>query len=135
VSLDDGLVVPVVHRADEKDLPTLAGEIAALAERAAGGTLTIDDVSGAVFAVTNLGGYPVDAFTPLVNQPQTAILGVGRARARPAVVDDRVEPRTTLVLSLTVDHQVTDGAPAAAFLADVADLLGHPERLDSESSG
>ena len=65
----------------------------------------------------------------LVHQPLTAILGAGRARARPAVVDDRVEPRTTLVLSLTVDHQVTDGAPAAAFLADVADLLGHPEHL------
>jgi pyruvate dehydrogenase E2 component (dihydrolipoyllysine-residue acetyltransferase) len=130
VSLDEGLVVPVVHRADVKDLPTLADEIAALAERARAGTLTIDDVSGAVFSVTNLGGYPVDAFTPLVHQPQTAILGVGRARARPAVVDDRVEPRTTLVLSLTVDHQVTDGAPAAAFLADVAQLLGHPAGLD-----
>jgi pyruvate dehydrogenase E2 component (dihydrolipoamide acetyltransferase) len=130
VSLDDGLVVPVVHRADEKELPALAGEVAALAERAAAGTLTIDDVSGAVFAVTNLGGYPIDAFTPLLHQPQTAILGVGRARARPAVVGDRIEPRTTLVLSLTVDHQVTDGAPAAAFLADVAELLGHPERLE-----
>ncbi|HEX6570196.1 MAG TPA: dihydrolipoamide acetyltransferase family protein [Acidimicrobiales bacterium] len=130
VSVEDGLVVPVVHRADEKDLPTLAGEVAALAERAAAGTLAIDDVSGAVFAVTNLGGYPVDAFTPLLHQPQTAILGVGRARPRPVVVDDRIEARTTLVLSLTVDHQVTDGAPAAAFLADVADLLAHPERLD-----
>ncbi len=129
VSVEDGLVVPVVHRADDKDLATLAREVASVAERAAAGTLTIDDVSGAVFAVTNLGGYPVDAFTPLVHQPLTAILGVGRARARPVVVDDRVEPRTTLVLSLTVDHQVTDGAPAAAFLADVADLLAHPERL------
>jgi pyruvate dehydrogenase E2 component (dihydrolipoamide acetyltransferase) len=130
VSLEDGLVVPVIHRADEKDLPTLASDVAALAERASAGTLTIDDVSGAVFTVTNLGGHPIDAFTPLVYQPQTAILGVGRARARPAVVDDRIEPRTTLVLSLTVDHQVTDGAPAAAFLADIADLLAHPERLD-----
>jgi pyruvate dehydrogenase E2 component (dihydrolipoamide acetyltransferase) len=130
VSLDDGLVVPVVHRADEKDLPTLANEIAALSERARARTLTIDDVSGAVFVVTNLGGYPIDAFTPLVHQPQTAILGVGRARARPAVVDDRIEPRIMLVLSLTVDHQVTDGAPAAAFLSDVAELLGHPAALD-----
>lgn len=130
VSLDEGLVVPVVHRADEKDLPTLAEEITALAERARAGTLTIDDVSGAVFAVTNLGGYPIDGFTPLVHQPQTAVLGVGRARARPAVVDDRIQPRTTLVLSLTVDHQVTDGAPAAAFLADVATLLSHPANLE-----
>ena len=130
VSLDDGLAVPVVRRADEKDLATLDREIAALAERAATGTLTMDDVRGAVFAVTNLGGYPIDAFTPLVHEPLTAILGVGRARAKPAVVDDRIEPRTMLVLSLTVDHQVTDGAPAAAFLADVAGLLGRPERLD-----
>jgi pyruvate dehydrogenase E2 component (dihydrolipoamide acetyltransferase) len=132
VSLDEGLVAPVIHRADGKDLPTLADEITALANRARAGRLTIDDVTGAVFSVTNLGGYPVDAFTPLIHPPQTAILGVGRALARPAVVDDRIEPRTTLVLSLTVDHQVTDGAPAAAFLADVAHLLGHPAGLDQE---
>jgi pyruvate dehydrogenase E2 component (dihydrolipoamide acetyltransferase) len=130
VSLDEGLVVPVVHRADDRDLPTLVDEIAALAERARAGALTIDDVSGAVFTVTNLGGYPIDAFTPLVHQPQTAILGVGRARARPAIVDDHIQPRTTLVLSLTVDHQVTDGAPAAAFLGDVVHLLGHPADLE-----
>jgi pyruvate dehydrogenase E2 component (dihydrolipoamide acetyltransferase) len=130
VSLDEGLVAPVIHRADGKDLRTLADEITALADRARAGKFTIDDVTGAVFTVTNLGGYPVDAFTPLIHPPQTAILGVGRAHARPAVVDGRIEPRTTLVLSLTVDHQVTDGAPAAAFLADVADLLGHPVGLD-----
>jgi pyruvate dehydrogenase E2 component (dihydrolipoamide acetyltransferase) len=130
VSLDEGLVVPVVHRADDRDLPALVDEIAALAERARAGTLTMEDVSGAVFTVTNLGGYPIDAFTPLVHQPQTAILGVGRTRARPAIVDDHIEPRTMLVLSLTVDHQVTDGAPAAAFLGDVVHLLGHPADLE-----
>jgi pyruvate dehydrogenase E2 component (dihydrolipoamide acetyltransferase) len=129
VSLDEGLAVPVVHRADDRDLPGLTEEIAALAERARAGTLAMDEVSGVVFTVTNLGGYPIDAFTPLLHQPQTAILGVGQARARPAVVDDRIEPRTTVVLSLTVDHQVTDGAPAAAFLADVANLLAHPVDL------
>jgi pyruvate dehydrogenase E2 component (dihydrolipoamide acetyltransferase) len=123
VALPDGLVVPVVGRADQKDTPTLAAEIAALTEQARRGALRVEDVTGAVFAVSNLGAYPIDGFTPLVYQPNVAILGMGRARSRPGVVDGRIEPRTTLVLSLTVDHQVVDGVPAAAFLADVAALL------------
>jgi pyruvate dehydrogenase E2 component (dihydrolipoamide acetyltransferase) len=129
VALDDGLVVPVVRGADGKDLASLRTEIASLADRARAGTLAIDDVSGAVFAVSNLGAYPVDAFTPLVYQPNVAILGLGRAQPKPAVVDGRIEVRTLLTLSLTVDHQVVDGAPAAAFLADVAASLGDPVSL------
>jgi pyruvate dehydrogenase E2 component (dihydrolipoamide acetyltransferase) len=129
VSLDDGLVVPVVRRADTRDVAELAAEIAVLAERARAGALQMGDVTGAVFAVSNLGGYPVDAFTPLIHQPATAILGVGRARPRPAVVNGRIEPRVLLTLSLTVDHQVIDGAPAGAFLADVAAVLADPRRL------
>ena len=128
-SLDDGLVVPVLRRADTKDVAELAAEISTLAGRARAGALQVDDVTGAVFAVSNLGGYPVDAFTPLIHQPATAMLGVGRARPRPAVVDDRIEPRVLLTLSLPVDHQVIDGAPAAAFLADVEAVLADPRRL------
>jgi pyruvate dehydrogenase E2 component (dihydrolipoamide acetyltransferase) len=79
--------------------------------------------------VTNLGPYGVDAFTPLLNPPQTAVLGVGRARPRPAVRDGAVVPRTLMMLSLTFDHQVVDGAPAAAFLAAVVDLLQAPDRI------
>lgn len=129
VALDDGLVVPVVRAADTKDVSTIASEIEALAARARSGDLRMEEVTGAVFAVTSLGAYPVDVFTPLVYQPDTAIIGVGRARLRPAVVDGRIEPRTLLTLSLTVDHQVIDGVPAAAFLADVDALLNEPGRL------
>jgi pyruvate dehydrogenase E2 component (dihydrolipoamide acetyltransferase) len=128
VALDDGLVVPVVREADTKDLATLATEISDLAHRARAGGLAVHDVSGAVFTVTSLGMYPIDAFTPLLQPPQTAILGAGRATARPAVVGGRIEVRTLQVLSLTVDHRVIDGAPAAAFLAEVGALLADPTR-------
>lgn len=129
VALDDGLIVPVVRNADGKDLATLGAEIAELAERARRGQLTPAETEGGCFSVTNLGAYRIDAFTPLINPPQTAILGVGRARARPAVVDGAIAVRTLLVLSLTFDHQVVDGAPAAAFLDAVVGLLEDPDRL------
>ncbi len=131
VALDDGLVVPVIRAADTKDLETLGREVAELAERARAGALTPADLEGGVFSVTNLGAYGVDAFTPLLNPPQTAILGLGRARPRPAVVEGRVEVRTLMVLSLTFDHRVVDGAPAAAFLRTVSSLLEAPDRLGS----
>lgn len=129
VALDEGLIVPVVRDAGGKDLRTLNGEIAGLAERARAGTLATAETEGGVFSVTNLGAYGIDAFTPLVNPPQTAVLGVGRARLRPAVVDGAVTPRMLMVLSLTFDHRVVDGAPAAAFLAEVVSLLQDPEAL------
>jgi pyruvate dehydrogenase E2 component (dihydrolipoamide acetyltransferase) len=132
VGLDDGLLVPVIRDADRKDLPALGREIADLAERARSGTLAAADMEGGCFSVTNLGAFRIDAFTPLLNPPQTAILGVGRARPRPAVVDGAVVPRTLVVLSLTFDHQVVDGVPAAAFLAAVVDLLEDPGALEPD---
>jgi pyruvate dehydrogenase E2 component (dihydrolipoamide acetyltransferase) len=129
VALDDGLVVPVVRAADSKGLDVLGREIADLAERARTAQLAISETEGGIFSVTNLGGYGIDAFTPLLNPPQTAILGLGRARPRPAVVAGAVVVRTLMVLSLTFDHRVLDGAPAAAFLATVVGLLQEPERV------
>ncbi|HEX7096685.1 MAG TPA: dihydrolipoamide acetyltransferase family protein [Acidimicrobiales bacterium] len=120
VALDDGLVAPVIRQADQRSSQELAAIIADLSERARRSALRPDDVSGGVFTVTSLGAYPIDAFTPLLHPPQIGILGVGRARQKPAVVDGRIEPRWLMVLSLTVDHRVVDGAPAAAFLSDVA---------------
>jgi pyruvate/2-oxoglutarate dehydrogenase complex dihydrolipoamide acyltransferase (E2) component len=125
VALDDGLVVPVIRAADGKDLPTLAQEIAAVAERARTNRLTAAETQGAVFGVTNLGAHRVDAFTPLLDLPQTAVLGLGRARARPAVVHGAVVPRMLMALSLTFDHRVVDGEPAAAFLDDLVVALEH----------
>jgi pyruvate dehydrogenase E2 component (dihydrolipoamide acetyltransferase) len=134
VELDDALIVPVVQRADTLDLHTLTSRIAHLAERARSGRLAADETRGGVFSVTSLGGYRIDAFTPLLNPPQTAILGVGRARSRPAVHDGEVLARTLLVLSLTFDHQVVDGAPAAAFLTAVAERLEQPDTLAASGS-
>lgn len=130
VALDDGLIVPIVRDADRKDLATLGREVADLAERARLGRLAPTETAGGCFSVTNLGGYRIDAFTPLLNPPQTAILGVGRARARAAVLDAAIVARTLVVLSLTFDHQVVDGAPAAAFLDMVVALLEEPDRLE-----
>ncbi len=129
VAIDDGLLVPVVREPERRDLATLAAEIAVLADRARAGSLAPGETEGGCFTVTNLGRYRVDVFTPLLNPPQTAILGVGRARPRPAVVAGAVAVRTLVALSLTIDHQAIDGAPAAAFLDAVVGLLEDPERL------
>ncbi len=129
VALREGLITPVVRGADGKDLGSLAAEIADLAERAQTSRLLPAETEGGVFSVTNLGAYRIDAFTPLLNPPQTAIMGMGRARLRPAVVKGVMEPRMLLVLSLTFDHRVLDGAPAAAFLTEVVGMLEEPGRL------
>jgi len=94
-----------------------------LAEKARAGSLSVDDVSGGIFTITNLGMYGVDAFTPIINQPQIAILGVGRIVQKPAVHEGHIAVRSMMVLSLTFDHRIVDGAPAAAFLQDVAARL------------
>jgi pyruvate/2-oxoglutarate dehydrogenase complex dihydrolipoamide acyltransferase (E2) component len=129
VSVEGGLIVPVVRNADTKGLEELGREIAALAERARAGQITTPETRGAVFSVTSLGAHRIDAFTPLLDLPQAAILGVGRARLRPAVVDGEVVPRTLMVLSLTIDHRVIDGDPAAAFLDSVIGLIEAPASL------
>jgi pyruvate/2-oxoglutarate dehydrogenase complex dihydrolipoamide acyltransferase (E2) component len=129
VSVEGGLIVPVVRNADTKGPEELGREIAGLAERARAGQITTPETRGAVFSVTSLGAHRIDAFTPLLDLPQAAILGVGRARLRPAVVDGEVVPRTLMVLSLTIDHRVIDGDPAAAFLDSVIALIEAPASL------
>ncbi|MGZ6256732.1 MAG: dihydrolipoamide acetyltransferase family protein, partial [Candidatus Limnocylindria bacterium] len=129
VALTDGLIAPVVRDADRKDLASLGAEIAELAERARAGSLKPTEVEGGALSVTNLGAYRIDAFTPLLHPPQTAILGMGRARLRPAVIGGAIVPRLLMVLSLTFDHRVVDGAPAAAFLTEVVGLLEEPASL------
>jgi pyruvate dehydrogenase E2 component (dihydrolipoamide acetyltransferase) len=119
VNAERGLVVPVIRGADAKPLQVISQELAQLAERARAGRLGMDDLEGGTFTITNLGQVEVDAFTPIINPPQCAILGVGRIARRPAVVGDEVVPRQTVALSLTFDHRIVDGFPAGAFLRDV----------------
>ena len=129
VALDEGLIVPVVRDADKKPLKTIAEEARALAEKARAGKLQLEEVSGGTFTVSNLGMAGVDAFTPIINSPQTGILGIGRILEKPVVFQGEIAKRSMLVLSLTFDHRVIDGAPAGAFLQSVADLLSHGNRI------
>ncbi|MGI9576647.1 MAG: 2-oxo acid dehydrogenase subunit E2, partial [Microthrixaceae bacterium] len=123
VALDGGLVVPVLHRADQLDFEELCSRTTGLAAAARGGALAMADIEGGTFSVTALGMYGVDAFTPVINPPNTAILGVGRLRDDIRWVDDNPIRSKTLTLSLTWDHRAYDGAPAAEFTAAVRDHL------------
>ncbi len=129
VDLDEGLMVPVVRGADALSLQDVARSIADLTERAKDGSLSVDDMTGATFTVTSLEGFAVDAFTPVINPPQAAILGVGRVRDVAVFEGSSVERGRATTLSLTFDHRVVDGAPAARFLGKVVELLGEPSAL------
>ena len=129
VALEGGLIVPVVRDADKKSLKEIAAETRRLAEGARAGTLTVDEVTGSTFTVTNLGMYGVDVFTPIINPPEVAILGVGRIVEKPSFQQGQIVPRAMMHLSLTFDHRIVDGAPAAEFLRTVKELLENPYRL------
>lgn len=128
VQTDAGLVAPVVRDPGAKTLEELAEEIGSLAERARARKLDAADFQGGTFSVSNLGAYGIDWFTPIINLPQVAILGVGAIRTVPQIVDGQVRPRQRIALSLTFDHAFVDGAPAAAFLARLREVL-ETERL------
>jgi len=126
VDTERGLLVPVVREADRKGLVEIAREMRGLVERVRSGKALPDELAGSTFTITNLGVYEVDAFTPIINLPETAILGVGRIKARPAVVDGALCIRQTMWLSLTFDHRLVDGAPAARFLQRIKQLVEEP---------
>ena len=129
VALDDGLIVPVVHDADRKSLQEIALEAQRLAMRARAGTLEHNEVTGSTFSVTNLGMYGIDTFTPIINPPEVAILGVGRITEKLVRIPRGAEWRHVMTLSLTFDHRAVDGAPAAAFLQSVGKHLEHPAAM------
>ena len=128
VHLDQGLVVPVLKDAGSKKLGQLARESRSLAGRAREGTLDLSDVSDGTFTITNLGGAHVDLFTPIINPPQVAILGIGRIQPRPLAVEGRLEVVPTAYLCLVFDHRALDGYPAGLFLKELRDLFAHPEQ-------
>ena len=129
VAVEDGLVVPVIRDADRVSLKDLAETSTRFAEAARAGTLGLDDMAGGTFSVTALGMAGVDFFTPVVNPPNVAILGVGRIRDAVGWEGDRPVKRQQMTLSLTIDHRAVDGAPGAAFLNTVRELLESPYRL------
>lgn len=123
VALDDGLLVPVLRDADTKEVAVIFRERAALQEGARAGKLPVDALVGAVFTISNLGQQGIDRFTAIVNPPEAAILAVGRVRDMAVARDGLVVIAPVVTLTLSVDHRVTDGAQAAAFLADLAGRL------------
>ncbi len=129
VAIDDGLVVPVIHAADTLGLAQIAAQRADLVARAQAHKLTLDDLSGGTFTVSNLGMYGVDAFIAIVNPPQAAILSAGRIADRVVPLNGQPAVAPMLTLGLSCDHRVVDGARAAQFLQTLAELLEAPLSL------
>lgn len=129
VGLEDGLVVPVVKHADRKGLKEISQEVRTLAEKARNNGLTPDEMSGSTFTITNLGMYGMESFTPIINQPEVAILGVNTIVETPVVIDGQITVRPLMNLSLTADHRVIDGAVAAKFLQRLKQYAEKPGLL------
>ncbi len=133
VDTERGLVVPVIRDADKKSIRDIAAEVASLADKARTGKLTIDEMRGGTFTLTNLGGIGGTSFTPIVNYPEVAILGMSRSAMQPVVRDGQVVARLMMPLSLTYDHRVIDGADGARFTTRLVQLFSDPMRLLMES--
>lgn len=129
IPIQDGLLVPVVRHADQRSITDITQETRRLISTARAGNLTVDEVTGSTFTITNLGVYGVDFFVPIINPPETAILGIGRIVKKPVVFQGHLTSHAMMMLCLAFDHRVVDGARAAAFLRSVARLLARPQPL------
>jgi len=124
-----GLIVPVIHRADEKSLTKLNQVLSEMVNNARTGNLSIKDVTGGTFTVTNVGSLGETMSTPIINPPESAILGVGAITKKPVVVDDEIVIRSIAYLCLSYDHRFIDGAPAIGFLQQIKQFLQEPKLL------
>jgi len=129
INTPDGLVAPMIEHTDKKSVIEISKRISELRDESLAGKLTLRDLTGGTFTVTNLGGEGVELFAPIINPPQAAILALGRAVKKPVVVGETICIRDRAILSLIFDHRVTDGVPAAKFLARVKHLLEEPDSL------
>ena len=132
VATDKGLIVPVIRDADEKSLEEVAKLRRELVEKAREGKLTIEDLEGGTFTLSNLGMYGVGFFTPIINPPQSAILGIGAILEKPSVTNGQISIRSMLPLSLTFDHRIADGSQAGQFLMTVKENLENPNAAFAE---
>jgi pyruvate dehydrogenase E2 component (dihydrolipoamide acetyltransferase) len=119
VDTDAGLIVPVIRDVDKKDLLTLSKELNELAEKARQRKVALEDLKGGTFTISNQGGIGGGHFTPIINRPDVAILGLGRGALKPVARDGKIEPRTLLPLALSYDHRVIDGGQAARFITEI----------------
>jgi pyruvate dehydrogenase E2 component (dihydrolipoamide acetyltransferase) len=126
VALPEGLIVPKLRNAEKKSLLEIAKEVRELAQKAREGALAVEEVTDGTFTISNVSMLDMDGFTPVLNPPETGILGVGRVIEKPAVFNGEIAVRHMMTLSLTFDHRVVDGAPAMTFLKDLARYLRQP---------
>lgn len=129
VDTERGLLVPVLRDAGNKTILELARSLHEMVQRARSGKSAPDELTGGTFTLTNLGMFEIDAFTPIINLPECAILGVGRLNSKPVVRDGQICVRTMLTLSLTFDHRLNDGAPSARFLQRIKVLVEQPSLM------
>jgi pyruvate dehydrogenase E2 component (dihydrolipoamide acetyltransferase) len=130
INTPDGLVAPVIPQTSRKSVSEISRGIRDLTERAMQNRLTVSDLTGGTFTVTNLGGYGVELFAPVINPPQCAILGFGRTSEKAVIIEKQVRVASVTTLSLVFDHRIVDGVPAAQYLQRVKELLEDPEKLD-----
>jgi pyruvate dehydrogenase E2 component (dihydrolipoamide acetyltransferase) len=130
VALPDGLIVPKVRNADRKGMLQIGREARELAKKAREGSLSMDEVTEGTFTISNMSMLGVDGFTPIINPPEVAILGVGRVVEKPGVRNGQIGIRSFMTLSLTIDHRVVDGAPGGEFLKSLARHLECPALLN-----
>ena len=129
VDTEHGLIVPVIKNVDKKNLIELSVELNTIAEKARIRKISLEELQGGCFTITNLGGIGGTYFTPIINSPEVAILGVSRGYYEPVFVNDKFEPRLMLPLSLSYDHRIIDGADAARFLRWVCEALEQPMKI------
>ena len=126
VAIPDGLLVPNITDSDKKSIAEISAEVRELADQAREGKLPLERLKGGTFTITNLGMYGIDSFSPIINQPEVAILGVNTLKEMPVVVNGEITIRPIINLSLTADHRVVDGAVAAEFLQRIKALMENP---------
>ena len=129
VDTEFGLIVPVIKNVDQKNLTELSVELATISEKARNKKISLEELQGGCFTITNLGGIGGTSFAPIVNSPEVAILGVSRGSYKPVYKDGKFEPRMVVPLSLSYDHRIIDGADAARFLRWVCEALEQPMKL------
>jgi pyruvate dehydrogenase E2 component (dihydrolipoamide acetyltransferase) len=129
VDTDRGLLVPIIKNVDKKNLIEIAVELTKLSERARNKKITVDELQGGTFTISNLGGLGGTYFTPVIYAPDVALLGISRAEIEPVFFNDKFEPRLMLPLSLSYDHRLIDGADAVRFLRWIAEALEQPFKL------
>ena len=129
VDTERGLLVPNIKDADQKNLREFGAEFRGLAQQARSGRISPEHLSDGTFTITSLGAFDVDAFTPVINLPEAAILGVGRIAAKAVVRGQEIVPRQMITLSLVFDHRLVDGAPAARFLQTIKHVIEEPYLL------